>query len=369
MWVMNSWYVAAFSAEIGEKPTPRRLLGEPVLMYRCSNGTVAALQDRCPHRLVPLSSGQRIGDEIQCSYHGLRFAADGRCTHIPGQAIIPSNSRATSYPLVERQGLVWIWLGNRSLADEALVPDFPWMADAHWRQSPGYHRFGCDYRLMTDNLLDLSHETYVHHHTIGNRAAQTIADFPVKVTVEDGLVIRVHREMPRIDPPPFFAMILQSREPIDRWQTAIHMPPSIHMTEAGVHLTGSPRSSAFVSRVMHLLTPETPTSTHYFWSVVRNYRCEDDSMTKAVAVSVGATFDEDQVVLELQQKALLERDGGVPRFALKLDEAPMRARRFLEKLLEAQIEDPSFRSPVSPLVPNESETPAMMASGASLAVG
>lgn len=226
MWLRNSWYVAGFANEIGERPLARRILGDSVLLYRLSDGKAVALQNRCPHRLVPLSLGQRVGDEIQCRYHGLKFAGDGRCTFIPGQSVIPPNARAVSFPLVERHGLAWIWIGRAELASETAIPDLPWLGDPHWRQSPGYHHFECDYRLMTDNLLDLSHETYVHRHTIGNQAAQSIADFPVEITVEDGVIIRVHREMPGIDPPPFFAMILKSSQPIDRWQTAIYMPPA-----------------------------------------------------------------------------------------------------------------------------------------------
>ncbi len=360
MWVKNCWQVAAFSHEIGERPLTRRLLNEPVLLYRLSDGRAAALQDRCPHRLLPLSQGERIGDEIRCGYHGLRFAADGRCTHIPGQATIPPNARAVSFPVLESNGLLWIWLGNSQLAEPSLAPCFPWMSSPKWRQSPGYHHFGCDYRLMSDNLLDLSHETYVHRHTIGNKECQSIADFAVKVSVEHGSIVRAHREMDGIDPPPFFEMILGTKEPIDRWQTAIYLPPGIHMTEAGVRLKGSDRSTASVSRVMHLLTPETETSTHYFWSVVRNYRLDDVSMTAALAESVGATFDEDKIVLEQQQRALLESDESVPRFATKLDEAPMRARRILEKVVNACEADATYLMLTYPLVPNEETTPAAL---------
>jgi vanillate O-demethylase monooxygenase subunit len=132
------------------------------------------------------------------------------------------------------------------------------------------------------------------------------------------------------------------------------------MTEAGVHLSGSARSTASVSRVMHLLTPETNATTHYFWSVVRNYHIEDDAMTEAVRKSVGATFDEDKAILELQQKAVDEaQESTLPRFALKLDEAPLRARRMLGKLIRLQAADPQFKIPVRPLVPDEASTPAM----------
>jgi phenylpropionate dioxygenase-like ring-hydroxylating dioxygenase large terminal subunit len=360
MWLKNCWQVAGFATEIGDRPLARRLVGESVLMYRLKNGTAVALQDRCPHRLVPLSSGQRVGDEIQCSYHGLKFAGDGRCTHIPGQSVIPPNSRALNYPLFERQGLAWIWLGKPDLADESLVPDFPWMDPPSWNQSYGYHHFDCDYRLMSDNLLDLSHENYVHRHTIGNQEEESIAEYPVSVTVEEGTIVRVHREMPKIEPPPFFQMFLNTTQPIDRWQTAVHMPPGIHMTEAGAYVTGTPRANASINRIMHLLTPESANSTHYFWCVARNYRLGEASLGESIIKSINTTFNEDKTLLELLQRALTAApEKNMPRFAIRLDEGPLRARRLLDKWVKSESSGGSFVAPVRSLVSDEAATPAM----------
>ena len=362
MWLKNCWQVAAFASEIGEHPCARRLLGGAVLLFRLSSGKAVALQDQCPHRLLPLSHGQRIGDEIQCAYHGLKFAGDGRCTHIPGQAIIPENSRAITYPLVERNGLAWIWLGTKDLADEMLVPDFPWMEPAHWRQSSGYHHFECDYRLITDNLLDLSHENYVHKRSIGNGAEEDIAKYPVTVTSEQGTIIRAHREMLNIEPPPFFELILNTKKRIDRWQTAIYMPPGINMTEAGAYIAGTSRADAAVNRIMHLLTPETATSSHYFWCVSRNYRLDDTALDTAIGQSVASTFDEDKTILALQQVVISDtQPNALPRFATTLDEAPIRARRIVDRWMRENSKNDAFVAPVMPLVPDESRTPAMQA--------
>ena len=73
---------------------------------------VAALTDRCPHRKAPLSSGEVVGNDIQCGYHGLRFAADGACTRVPGDAAIGRNFRARSFPVRELHGLIFVWLGE-----------------------------------------------------------------------------------------------------------------------------------------------------------------------------------------------------------------------------------------------------------------
>lgn len=108
--VRNAWYVAAWSREIDDKLRRFEILGEPVLLYRRTNGTVAALLDRCPHRLLPLSKGKRIGDEVQCGYHGLTFGPDGKCTRVPGQDKIPPSAFVDAYPVEERNNIIWIWI-------------------------------------------------------------------------------------------------------------------------------------------------------------------------------------------------------------------------------------------------------------------
>jgi len=97
--------------------------------------------------------GQRIGDELQCGYHGMRFGSNGVCTKIPGQFQIPEGARVQTFPVHERHQLVWIWLGEESLADPALIPDLHWMEKADWSMTSGYFNFACGYRLITDNPL------------------------------------------------------------------------------------------------------------------------------------------------------------------------------------------------------------------------
>jgi vanillate O-demethylase monooxygenase subunit len=227
MFLRNCWYVAAWDHELDdERIVARRILNEAVLLYRTSDGKAAALLDRCPHRLAPLSAGRRSQDTIHCGYHGLAFASDGRCVHIPGQRSVPAVAKVKTYPTSRRHGYVWIWMGAPESADSNLIPDVPWSRLEGWAAADGYTHFAADYRLLTDNLLDLSHETYLHDGTIGNQSSQTIADYPVKVSIVDTQVIRAHREMPNIDPPPFFAMILNTNGRIDRWQTAIWTAPA-----------------------------------------------------------------------------------------------------------------------------------------------
>lgn len=340
-WLKNVWYVAGFRHELDDAPfVARTFLGQPVLMFRTSKGQVSALRDLCPHRLLPLSKGRRVDDEIQCGYHGMRFNADGACTDIPGQNQIPAKACAATYPLKEMHGLLWIWLGDPALADDALIPDLHWNDHPAWAPSIGYHHLECDFRLANDNLLDLSHESYVHLRTIGNEEEESIANYPLKVTIEGERLVRAHRDMPNIDPPPFFAMVLKHNGPIHRWQTAINLVPGINMTDVGVYPVEKSRDDAHMMHVLHLLTPETETSTHYFWSLARNFDLDDAVLTDKIQKAIVMTFDEDKVVLEIQQKQLETYGNAVPNVAIRLDEAAVRARRLLDMQVQREQAQP-----------------------------
>src|SRR5690606_3798044 len=158
MWPLNCWYVAGFANEVGQGLLSRKLLDQSVIMWRMNSGRIAALADRCPHRLVPLSTGRLAGDHVECGYHGLRFDAAGACAFVPGQDSLPKAAPVRAFPVAERHALLWLWFGAPDLADENLIPDLHWMDAPGWRATAGYHHFKCDYRLINDNLLDLSHE-------------------------------------------------------------------------------------------------------------------------------------------------------------------------------------------------------------------
>lgn len=362
IWLQNAWYVAGFNDELEKHDVvSRRFLDIPVIMFRNSEGKIGALEDLCPHRLMPLSFGKRKGDQIQCGYHGMRFSIDGRCTTAPGQDSAPASADLKTFPLVDRHGLLWIWMGNAALADETLIPDMHWNSDPNWEASRGYHHIEADFRLSVDNLMDLGHESWVHQRTIGNGEEECIPDFPAKVSIEEEGLVRCHREMPDIDAPPFFAMVLNHKGKINRWQTALTLAPSICMTDFGVYPVGKSPDSAYRSHVLHLLTPESTTSTHYFWSVARNSRLGDAELTEMIRKAIAQTFDEDKVVLEIQQRQVQQLGGAVPRVALKVDEGPLRSRRQLAMLIEREKADPSFAFKPPIMIPEEPPVLAMAA--------
>jgi phenylpropionate dioxygenase-like ring-hydroxylating dioxygenase large terminal subunit len=178
MLVRNAWYIGAWADELSDKPLARRICGDPVVLFRDGSGKAAALADRCCHRAAPLHLGSLVEAGIQCGYHGLVFDTTGRCVRIPGQKLIPQDAQVRSYPTIERDQLVWLWMGDPTLADPAKIVDFPYHNDsAHWPNKHAVYPINGNYMLMVDNLMDLTHLGYLHGRTVGgNPGAHVEAD-------------------------------------------------------------------------------------------------------------------------------------------------------------------------------------------------
>ena len=214
-FVQNQWYVAAYAAELGRSLLARTILGEPMVLFRASSGRPVALADRCVHRHFPLSQSQLVDDTIVCGYHGFTYGTDGRCVAVPGQQRIPRTARVNGD--VVATGLVRLGVDRRpDRADATLIPRAPWLADERYTTVAGMEPLAARYGLLVDNLLDLSHETYLHGGYIGT---PEVADTPITTEVDEARgIIRVSRRMADAACPPFYAESTGITGRIDRWQ-------------------------------------------------------------------------------------------------------------------------------------------------------
>ena len=348
MYLRNVWQVAAFAREIVPgRLLARKICSEPIVLFRASTGRIVAMEDRCPHRSAPLSKGKLIGDTLRCGYHGMRYDTEGKCTLIPGQSMIPPKARARTYPIAERYKFAWIWMGDADKADPKLIPDVHWMEDAKWVASEGYHRIDANYKLLNDNLLDLSHEAYVHVHTIGNEA---VADSPVEVRYDEQAVY-VTKEIPSCNPPPFYQYLgrVPATANVSRWQRTIYRPPGYIMIEVGIDpLEPIPGANKVDGWVIDLITPETDSTSHYFWAFARNFRLNEPEVTEFLRDNVRATFDEDKEMLESQQAVLGEGDiDPAYKVAVKADAGAVQGRRLLNTMIDRERMDLERRSPTA----------------------
>jgi phenylpropionate dioxygenase-like ring-hydroxylating dioxygenase large terminal subunit len=332
-FLKNCWYVAAWDHEVTAAPLARTLLCEPVVLYRTGDGTAVALEDRCCHRALPLSMGKVIGDRLQCGYHGLEFDKGGVCVKVPGQTHIPPGAAVRAYPTVERWKYIWIWMGDPALADEALIPNWWWFDHPEWDVVKGkYLRLDCNYELITDNLLDLSHLSYVHLQTLGTT---DITEFPIKTEREQNMV-RMTRWIIDRPAPPMFQKLGRFTGTVDRWQIVETISPCHTQIKAGACDSGTcdpaqgEPSVGMHIRSLNAPTPETDKSTFYFFGHARDFALGDEQVSADLFKMVSQTFDEDTVILEAQQK-MLDRDPSAPLIDINVDAPGLAARQMLRR--------------------------------------
>jgi vanillate O-demethylase monooxygenase subunit len=344
MFPKNTWYVACTSEELSDKPLARKICGNKIAFYRDDEGRVAAVDDFCPHRGAPLSLGFIQDGKLVCGYHGLKMGRDGITDSMPKQRV-QGFPCIHAYPVEERDGFIWIWPGDSALANRDLIPEFVWSRDPAWGFGGGLFHIKCDYRLMIDNLMDLTHETYVHATSIGQKE---IDETPVSTKMEGKEVI-TSRFMENTMPPPFWQTALKANgvahdAPVDRWQVCRFTPPSHIMIDVGVALAGKGGRDADAADrvnaiVVDFITPESENSMWYFWGFARCFKPEDERLTESIREGQGKIFSEDLEVLELQQKNLQENFPDNKLLKLDIDAGGVQARRLIEQMIKEEQSD------------------------------
>jgi phenylpropionate dioxygenase-like ring-hydroxylating dioxygenase large terminal subunit len=336
MFLRNAWYIAAWADELKDRPLGRRILNEPVVLFRDQSGRAAALLDRCCHRSAPLSLGEVVPGGIQCGYHGLTFDGSGACIAVPGQSRIPEDARIRSYPVVEKDQLLWIWMGDSARADQSKIVDFPYHNDrAYWPNKHDCYPIKGNYMLMVDNLMDLTHLGYLHAKTVGgNPAAHVNAEMKTTRTVTG---IKFTRWMRNSVPPPSYVRAAGFSGRVDRWQEFEWVAPSSILqwtgaADAGTGAYEGKREGGFQFRLFHGLTPETETSCLYFWSCANGYRQNEPEATEQLYREIAPTFVEDKEMVAAQQARLTEF-GEAGLVDIASDANRMIMRRFMERLI------------------------------------
>ncbi|HLI79789.1 MAG TPA: aromatic ring-hydroxylating dioxygenase subunit alpha [Candidatus Binataceae bacterium] len=341
MYVRNAWYIAAWSDEVAERPIGRRILGEPVVLFRDRAGAVAALQDRCCHRGAPLSCGEVVERGIQCGYHGLIFDSAGKCVLVPGDHKVPPGAQVPSYPVVERDALVWVWMGDRQKAEHALIIRYPYHNDSSaWPHRHTMMHIRSDHLLVIDNLMDLSHLGYVHKGNVGGDANTHVEAKMRTVRTPDG--VRFERWMLDSTPPPTYVKTVGFKGKVDRWQEVEFVAPNAVLQWNGAIDAGagalrdwqysSPRENCFSFRLFHGITPETESTSYYFWSAANGYNQDDPRATVQLFDEIARTFEQDKAILEAQAQRLAELPDG-PLVEIHGDAARIHARRAIDRLL------------------------------------
>ncbi len=350
--IRNSWYVAGFSREF---PTGEvqghTIAGRPIVMWRAQDGSVAAFDARCSHKRFPLWAGKLLdGDVLECAYHGFAYDTTGRCVAIPAlherSDRIPTTTQQQRFPLLEQDGLVWLWPGDPALAQDTTPPRTPEIASDDWETLDTEPMpVAANARLLIENLFDLTHFYPLHAGNIG-----TLADAMVPVEIEretrDGnRVLRTIRR--RAD----FAFAPMT---VDRFGVEVGDQIQIHeMVGPGLfHVVvsvappgklGTEEERGFV--LYQSITPVD--EDHHVWrrsmSCPAGSRWAKDpaarSLVEAVMDGAPVVVEQDRWAVEEQQKMFAYADEGYQEVHIKTDGAVVMARRILDELEAAERAD------------------------------
>jgi phenylpropionate dioxygenase-like ring-hydroxylating dioxygenase large terminal subunit len=340
-WLRDMWYSLLWSTDL--KPgwvLARQALGERLVIFRTDDGTVAALADHCPHRLAPLSMGRIVdGNRLQCHYHGLQFDVNGRCVHNPhGNHATPAALAAKSYCVEERHSVIWLWSGDGP-PNPRTIPDFGFIdaADARYIADLDYLHVRCNWRFLMNNLMDLSHTSYIHQGILGDPEMDA-----AKVRVESGKgFVSVTREPIETSTPGLFVPLLaEPRARSMKWNVSTWCPPGSIRIDTGVYPPGGMKDEGTGFKTMHLLTPETDRTTHYMFTSVRwnplNDPAKDEEIRRAVSSAGRYAFEhQDLPVIEAQQTVMDQLgDKARPVLLASIDEGPVRMQRAIDQMLE-----------------------------------
>ncbi len=334
-FIRDTWYMVAWPEEISaDKPLARTVLGDDLVLFRTPNGQPVVLEDRCAHRLAPLSLGRIEEGGIRCMYHGVKFGPTGQCVEIPAQPQGHPNMCVRRYPVVEQSGFIWAWMGNPDNADPTRIIAAPWAHDSRWAPSKGYLHVHAHMSLVADNLLDFGHLPFVHTNTVG--AAQQ-ADFSTQVTA---LTEGVQTDRWYLDVPAsrFHQSVGRFTGNVDAWHCFRWHLPAVMSLDSGSAPTGTgarekphgTREGAVEFHHIAALTPQDADHTHYFWIHWRNFDVENPDMTDSVHRNVMAAFAEDQAMVEAQHRSVRRGSQTVPK-AIMADKALTIVRHQLAK--------------------------------------
>jgi vanillate O-demethylase monooxygenase subunit len=338
MFLKNAWYVAAWDHELVDGTLlARTILGQPLVLYK-GESRIVALDNRCAHRGAKLSRGRLEGDCLRCMYHGLKFDSTGKCVQIPGQEKIPEKLYVRSYPVEERGHLIWIWMGDPARADANDIIDIPYLTDPDWRGLPGYLHYDANYLLIVDNLADFSHLAFVHTNSLGGSEEYAFKTKPVEIErLENGF--RVERWHKNSQPPPYHRRVVPGNELVNRQNIGTMYVPGVFFLETAFSPASDESDSKSLKRYRNcqFFTPETPTSTHFFWNYLHDYNIDDGNTTLSLYNSMVEGFMEDKVIIEDQQYQL-DQDPNFEMQGIAADVPLAHFRRTLDKMIGAELE-------------------------------
>lgn len=336
------WYVAATSTEVAAAPFGRRVLDRDVVLWRGANGTVTAFEDRCAHRGFPLSRGRVVDDQLVCGYHGCVYDVDGQCVRVPTQPDVPTGMRVPTLPVLEDPPFIWIWGGAPNTASGSQPPRTPWLNDAAWSTFSSAWRVAANYMMLHEHYLDFSYAPTLHASEMPPGLVRLPAFDDVEVTENTVSYTRVLPETPLADWEAE-ATGLDRSGTYTRREKGTFASPAMHIQRWTI---GRDDDTVFSHIRTHAITPESPSTTHVFMQLSRNYAAESEAVTTVLQSVLDEVVRRDTEVLETAA-AHAGYDGWRSGIEFRADAAVLRARRIVAVMLARE----AGRSAIRPGLP------------------
>lgn len=347
----NCWYVVGISKDF-EKETLQGCVvcNRPVVIWRTEDGEIIAFDDRCAHKRFPLSKGRLMEDgTLECGYHGMRYDVTGHAVIIPSHPTGPISPKAKlkPFPVIEQDGLVWLWPGDPDKSDSAKPPRTPEVADPDWETVIGDPMATpANFMLLIENLLDITHFYPLHDGNIGD-----VENSKIPIDLEEGeedgnKYVRTVRKVENYKQPPYLSDWFHY-ETVDRIHTHCMQSPGITRVvmrnappgklEDGIHKGGVERGYVLI----HSHTPVDDRNHIWRWYLnapVDHMSKGDPNMSTAqrAASMFPGVVEQDHVALEQQQAMMEYPDEGYQEVFLTPDKGLRRARQIVQEMLREE---------------------------------
>ena len=336
----NFWYVAGYLEDFKRELQEKTFLNHSVVIYRTQNGDPVALQNRCAHRSFPLSESWLEGDDIRCRYHGAKSGPDGVMLEIPCQEKCPNTQAIRKYPVAERGPLVWIWMGNEDMADENDIPDTTWLnTDEGWEYATGSYHMEGNYLLMMENLMDLTHIPFLHQDSFNFPREFAMLDFEMEIDGDELEYTRKHNQYYHRNGlfPEDLATKFDHREYRGR-SGGRFVKPGMMYGIAEIHLVAPEdgEMESYIARIPHFVTPETNSTTHYWFFHTRNFSQDNTAHTELLKNVLAQGFGEDKEAIDWLQKLQTRDHTPYQEINFKADKTSLAMRKIIKRLADQE---------------------------------
>jgi phenylpropionate dioxygenase-like ring-hydroxylating dioxygenase large terminal subunit len=327
----NCWYAVATSPEVGREPLGRRVLDTGVVLFRTTDGTAIALEDRCAHRPYPLSFGRVEGDTIVSGYTGFVYDARGFCVHVPTQSEIPVGARVRAFPVHEDGVFVWVWLGEAAIAGLRRPASTPWLSDPGWATLGEEWETEADLLLLHENFADITHVAVVDPYIAPPVLSTSPPPLEVEVSETTVSFSRTYQPAPI---PEWQAELLglpADAEYVQREQGAF-VTPGLWVDRWDVYVDSAPEETQIHTfRFTHAITPIAPGRTRHAWRVSRNFALGEQA-GKVLLPIFTDYYRRVKRILETMQD-VLDTDGPREEVSVSADAAALQVRKIIRNMV------------------------------------